>query len=90
MCGVGGDGSDVVVVLICGGCVCVGGVSGEGSDVVVVLWCGGCVCVGGVSGDGSDVVVLICGGLFVWVEWVVMAEVSWWCYDVVVVFVWVE
>ena len=37
MGGVGGDGSGVVVVLICGGCVCVGGVVGEGSDVVVVL-----------------------------------------------------
>ena len=25
-----------------------------------------------------------------WVEWVVRAVMSWWCYDVVVVFVWVE
>ena len=33
----GGDGSGVVVVLICGGCVCVGGVGGDGSGVVVVL-----------------------------------------------------
>ena len=47
MGGVGGDGSGVVVVLICGGCVwsgvvmavvlCVGGVGGDGSGVVVVL-----------------------------------------------------
>ena len=37
MGGVGGDGSDVVVVLIRGGCVCVGGVGGDGSGVVVVL-----------------------------------------------------
>ena len=37
MGGLGGDGSGVVVVLICGGCVCVGGVSGDGSDVVMVL-----------------------------------------------------
>ena len=37
MGGVSGEGSDVVVVLWCGGCVCVGGVSGDGSGVVVVL-----------------------------------------------------
>ena len=37
MSGVGGDGSGVVVVSICGGCVCVGGVGGDGSGVVVVL-----------------------------------------------------
>ena len=36
MGGVGGDGNDVVVMLLCGGCVCVGGVSGDGSGVVVV------------------------------------------------------
>ena len=36
MGGVSGDGSGVVVVL-CGGCVCVGGVGGDGSGVVVVL-----------------------------------------------------
>ena len=37
MGGVDGYDSGVVVVLIYGGCVCVGGVGGEGSDVVVVL-----------------------------------------------------
>ena len=37
MGGVGGDGSGVAVVLICGGCDCVGGVGGDGSGVVVVL-----------------------------------------------------
>ena len=37
MGGVGGDGSGVVVVLICGVCVCVVGVGGDGSGVVVVL-----------------------------------------------------
>ena len=36
MDGVDGDGSGVVVMLLCGGCVCVGGVSGDGSGVVVV------------------------------------------------------